>query len=307
MDEDQRKTRHRGARSRWTVPGVALLVVVGALLYKFQGPLLARLATGPEYLAAFSTIGGLQPGDRVRFGGIAVGRVRSTQIDPDDSTHIRVTFRVGEHTPMRADTRASVVDATNPVTRYLSLRPGSRAAPPLPAGKPVETEVGPTVEETLTRVTDVLGRTDTLLRAAEPLIRGDFFARLDRTTARLDALTGEVTRAVRRTGPGLEQTTARLVELLDHTTRLVAKVDSLSPELAAASDEAVGMLHDTRALVGELRASGLQGGELAELVQSLTTTSENLARLAAQMERQPLSVLRGRRMPDKPAGPPAHE
>ena len=38
--------------------------------------------------------GGLQPGTFVRFGGLKVGTVRSADIDPQDSTHVRQELRV---------------------------------------------------------------------------------------------------------------------------------------------------------------------------------------------------------------------
>ncbi|HEU4649640.1 MAG TPA: MlaD family protein [Gemmatimonadales bacterium] len=306
MDERQQELR-RIRRQRLVTSALVLLLIVVGVVYSYRGQIQAALARGPEFTAAFTTIGGLRVGDEVRYGGIPVGRVRKVEIDPRDPTHILIVFRVRERTPMRVDTRASVIDATNSVTRYLSLRPGSKDAPPLPPGQSVQTEVGPTLEETLTRLTDLLGRFDTLLTAAAPLTHGDFFGRLDSTTAHLDQLTSLAARAIGRAEPKLSRSLDQLGALTDHSTHLVARLDSVSPQLAAATVAALGALEDTRALLAELRAGGLEGGGLATMVQNLSVATDNLARLTNQLERAPLSVLHGRRTPEKSAGPPVRE
>jgi len=289
---------------RWKI-GLAVVVVgIGAIaLYLLRGSILAALATGPEYHAAFKSVGGLRRGDEVRYGGIPVGRTRSVRIDPSDPARLLVTFRVDPSTPMRADMRASVVDVTGPVTRYLSLRPGTRAAPPLPPGREVPTETGPTPEETLTHATLLLARADTLLRAASPLLNGDFFASLERMTTRLDRMTGTLARSSDRWAPRLERAAGHLDDVLARSDRLLATIDSASPDLRDASAEALDLLRDTRTLVAELRTGAAQGGGVSELMRNLTTTSDNLSRLAAKLDRNPASLLESQRPTPKPSGP----
>jgi phospholipid/cholesterol/gamma-HCH transport system substrate-binding protein len=280
-----------------------VVAVVAIVLYRSRGSVLAALATGPEYHATFKSVGGLRKGDEVRYGGIPVGRTRSVRIDPADPSHLVVTFRVSRDTPMRADMRASIVDVTSPVTRYLSLRPGTRDAPPLPPGREVRSETGPTIEETLTHATLLLARADTLLEAASPLLHADFFARLDRMTVRLDDMTGALARRSGRLGPELERAAGRMNDLLVRSDRLLATIDSARPDLRAASTEALAMLRDTRTLVGELRTGAAEGGGVSRLMRNLTITSDNLSRLAARLDRNPASLLRRQRPTPKPAGP----
>jgi len=138
---------YEGPRRSWRLLLGAAAVVIGLAAlgyYLLRRPILAALATGPEYHTSFSTVGGLRAGDQVRYGGIPVGRTRRVEINPRDPSKILVIFRVKPSTPMRTDTRASVVDVTNSVTRYLSLKPGTLGAAPLPPGSAVATETGPT-------------------------------------------------------------------------------------------------------------------------------------------------------------------
>jgi phospholipid/cholesterol/gamma-HCH transport system substrate-binding protein len=292
----------RGGKLRLVV--VAVVVAVGAgILYFLKGPILAATAAGSEYHAAFSTVGGLRPGDEVRYGGLPVGRTRSVGIDPRDPSRIIVTFCVDQRTPMRTDTRASVVDVTSPVTRYLSLRPGSRSAPALPPGTEVATETGPTLEQTMLRLTVLLARADTMFDAAAPLLHGEFFTRLDRTTAQLDRITTAVVRSSARWGPGIERAARRLDTVVNRTDRLLAAVDSATPDLEASATEALGMLQDTRSLVAELRSGASEGGGFAELMRSLTTTSNDLSRVLAKLDRNPASLLHAQRSVPKTTGP----
>jgi len=204
---------------------------------------------------------------------------------------------------MRTDTRALVVDLTNPVTRYVSLRPGSTGAATLPPGSAVAAETGPTLEQTLTRVAVLLARTDTLFDAAAPLLQGDFFARLDRTTAHLDRITTAVVRSSPRWAPGLARAAGRLDTVMDRTDRLLATLDSATPELRASATAAAGLLRDSRTLVAELRSGAAQGGGLAELMGNLTSASNNLSRIAAKLDRNPASLIKGQKSIAKTAGP----
>jgi phospholipid/cholesterol/gamma-HCH transport system substrate-binding protein len=292
-----------GRRKVRLAVATVVVLVVAIVLDRSRGALLAALATGPEYLSTFKSVGGLQKGDEVRYGGIPVGRTRSVRIDPADPSRLIVVFRVRRDTPMRADMRASVVDLTSPVTRYLNLRPGTRDAPALPPGHEVQSETGPTIDETLTNATILIARADTLLEAASPLMHGDFFARLDRMTVRLDQMTGVLARSSARWAPELERAAGRMDELLARSDRLLATIDSTRPDLRAASAEALAMLQDTRTLVGELRSGAAEGGGVSRLMRNLTITSDNLSRLAARLDRDPASLLRRQRPAPKPAGP----
>ncbi|HEX2218502.1 MAG TPA: MlaD family protein [Gemmatimonadales bacterium] len=292
--------RRKTALIIFALIGAALL---GLLLYLNRKPIRAWAFRGPEYNAAFATVGGLRPGDEVRYGGLPAGRVKAMGIDPGDPSHIVVRFGVEEDIPMRADVRASVVDVTNPVTRYLSLSPGSRSARPLPPGSTVPSEVGPTPEQTLAHATRVLQRTDTLLQAAEQLMQSDFFANIDRTTRRLDRMTAAVTRSAERWAPDVERAAGRLDEVMTRTDHLLAVMDSTAPELRTAVGELAPLLQDTRLLLADLRQGAAQGGGLAGLMQDLTVAGDHLARVSSRLDRDPAALLRARRPPPKSAGP----
>lgn len=304
-DQSQESVASRPG-GRWNGLGVAALVLL-ALAYLVHRPVRALLVRGPEYRAYFSTVGGLRQGDEVRYGGLVVGRVRSVAIDSTDPSRIAVRFKVDRGTPVRTTTRASIVDATNPVTRYLRLRAEPGPAPPLPPGGSLATEVGPTLELTLVHLTRVLQRADTFLAAAAPLADAEFFARLDRATANLDRITTVVARGAGRWGPSLARSAVRLDTMLTVGSHLLSAVDSSAPDLQRAISEMLAALRDTREVVGQLRTGTEQAGGLAPLVRDLVSTTDHLARITERAEHDPLSLVRGRRPLAKPAGPSIHE
>jgi ABC-type transporter Mla subunit MlaD len=112
-----------------------------------------------------------------------------------------------------------------------------------------------------------------------------------------------VVRSSPRWAPGLARAAGRLDTVMDRTDRLLATLDSASPDLRASATAAAGLLRDSRTLVAELRNGATQGGGLAELMGNLTSASNNLSRIAAKLDRNPASLIKGQKSIAKTAGP----
>jgi phospholipid/cholesterol/gamma-HCH transport system substrate-binding protein len=82
------------------------------------------------------SVSGLAVGDPVTFRGVDVGTVKSMSIDPDDSRLVLVKVRLRKETPVKTDTRASLVlkGLTGVVT--IELNGGDPAAQTLLAVTP---------------------------------------------------------------------------------------------------------------------------------------------------------------------------
>jgi hypothetical protein len=120
-------------------------------------------------------------------------------------------------------------------------------------------------------------------------------------------MTAAVTRSAERWGPDLERAAGRLDEVVERTDRLLAVMDSATPELRAAVGELPPLLRDTRLLLAELRQGADQGGGLAGLMQDLTVAGDHLARVSSRIDRDPATLLRARRPPPKTVGPELHD
>ena len=82
-------------KSEQTLVGLFVLIAAGILVVAVFAINGAFGRTANTYHAYFEFAGGLEPGSPVRYsGGPKVGRVESLRIDPQDPSHIDLTFSV---------------------------------------------------------------------------------------------------------------------------------------------------------------------------------------------------------------------
>src|SRR5712692_9670394 len=91
---------------------VGVMVVVAVILFLttlvFVGGVNLFHKKKVTYTTYFKFAGGLEPGSYVRFGGLKVGTVRSADIDPQDSTRVRVRLLVNADAPVRSNSKARI-------------------------------------------------------------------------------------------------------------------------------------------------------------------------------------------------------
>lgn len=293
---------------------VAILVGIGtiaflALMLFARRP--AFLERQHEYHAEFRNVAGLNVGDEVRYGGVRVGSVSALEVDSAPPSAIRVTFRVRRTTPVRSDTRASVTQLGLLGQPYLALEPGTAGGSVLANGATLASDETYSVQDALRRLALSLERADTVLASLDRLSRANPLARLDTTLARADTLMRGATAGSERLLSQLDRASQQLAELLSRSERLVSAVDTTfaeaRPALTTTQREALQTLRETRALVTDLRASLEEGGGMGQLVRNLNAASENVARLAERLERDPTSLVKRRELPAKPTGPPIRD
>jgi phospholipid/cholesterol/gamma-HCH transport system substrate-binding protein len=286
--------------------GGTALVLVAIVAFARYPSLFRR---GIEYRAAFKNAAGLNLGDEVRYGGLMVGSVTRLALDPEDPTRIEVTFRVGPQTPVRTDTYATVTQVGLLGQPYLNLESGLPTSPPLPPRSRLPTRDNISFQDAMSRLAVFLDRADTLLHGVERIAASSPWERIDRTLTRVDALLTNAAEGSGRVIDNLDQATRQLSGMLERTERLVVALDTAfrgaSPALREAQREALAAMRDMRALLGDMRDATGDGDRLARIVENLTAASEDLARFADRLEKEPTSVLSRRQPPKKTAGPAA--
>lgn len=286
--------------------GGTALVLVAIVAFARYPSLFRR---GTEYRAAFKNAAGLNLGDEVRYGGLMVGSVTRLALDPEDPTRIEVTFRVGPQTPVRTDTYATVTQIGLLGQPYLNLESGLPTSPPLPPRSRLPTRDNISFQDAMSRLAMFLDRADTLLHGVERIAASSPWERIDRTLTRVDALLTNAAEGSGRVIENLDQATRQLSGMLERTERLVVALDTAfrgaSPALRQAQREALAAMRDMRALLGDIRDATGDGDRLARIVENLTAASEDLARFADRLEKEPTSVLSRRQPPKKTAGPAA--
>ena len=286
--------------------GGTALVLVAIVAFARYPSLFRR---GSEYRATFRSVAGLNLGDEVRYGGLIVGSVTRLTLDPIDPTSVEVTFRVRPQTPVRTDTYATITQVGLLGQPYLNLEPGSATAPALPPRSRLPTRDNLTFQDAMSRLAVFLDRADTLLHGVERIAASSPWDRIDRTLSRVDALLSNAAEGSGRVIDNLDQATGQLTGMIERTERLIVSLDTAfrgaSPAIHQAQRDAVAAMRDLRALLGDMRDATGDGERLSRIVDNLAAASEDLARFADRLEKEPTSVLSRRQPPKKTAGPAA--
>lgn len=117
------------------VVGVSALLFLVALVFVGGVNLLRKKKV--EYTTYFKFAGGLEPGSLVRYGGFKVGTVASAELDPADSTRIKVVLQVNPGTPVKTNSKARISSLGFLGENYVEVSPGTRDAAPLPPGSEI--------------------------------------------------------------------------------------------------------------------------------------------------------------------------
>jgi phospholipid/cholesterol/gamma-HCH transport system substrate-binding protein len=129
------------SKSEQTVVGFFVLVTIALLV---SAAFIAHGVFGRSartYHANFAFAGGLEPGAMVRYlGGPKVGRVESMRVNPEDPSHIDITFSVQPEALVKTDTKVKIMSMSPLGENHLELIPGSAQAENAPPGTKLDAE-----------------------------------------------------------------------------------------------------------------------------------------------------------------------
>jgi phospholipid/cholesterol/gamma-HCH transport system substrate-binding protein len=117
-----------------TVMGAVVLVVAAVFLFFAYSTSQFRSVSGYEVTANFERIDGIKEGSDVRIGGIKIGSIISTTLDPKTflaDVHISVDRSI----KLPDDTVAEIVSSGLLGDKYLSLVPGGSEKDIAPGGR----------------------------------------------------------------------------------------------------------------------------------------------------------------------------
>lgn len=274
------------------------------------------------YTAYFKFAGGVEAGNFVRFGGLKVGTVQSTDIDPEDSTRIRVRLQLVAGTPIRANSKARISTLGFLGENYIEVSPGTRDAALLAPGKEI-----PTVE--IVQLADVFNNVNNVTVNANKLVNDldDKFLVLANNTNQLinnmnavvspenrqhfntvltnaGAMLAESRPRLNRTLANLEAASAKLGPAVENANTTLTRTHTLATNLNKVVEENRRELHD--ALLG-LRESLLDArrlmddiddalltnrSNLDETLENIRTSSQNLKQFTDTVKQRPFSLIR---------------
>jgi phospholipid/cholesterol/gamma-HCH transport system substrate-binding protein len=262
------------------------------------------------YAYTQDSVAALSPSSAVTYRGVDVGRVAAIELDPDDSTRVRLTLSIRAEAPVKTDTVATLAMQGLTGLGSVELTGGSRDAALLretPGSRYPVIEMQPSL----------MNRLDTALRLAMSTL-DQVCQRLlllldDRNVHAIGAILANVEQAsgtLAGQGERLERTLADIERLAAVGAQAGEALPQLAPRVQA-------VLEQTEQLLATLRTSGEQVGSTARdsrrqleytggvllpqverLVDDLGNAAGSLGELAERLNANPQMLL---------LGPPARE
>lgn len=312
---------------------VGALAVVTAILFLtalvFVGGVNLLRKKKVTYTTFFKFAGGLEPGSAVRFGGLKVGAVQDAQIDPQDSTRVRVKLLIAQGTPIRANSHARISSLGFLGENYVEVSPGTRDAAKLPPGSEIPAEE-------IVQLADVFNNVNNITVNANKLV-GDldekFLAlsdnanrlitnlnavvgpenrqHLEAALANIDALLAEDRPRLKSTLANLDSASAKLApalasahKTLDHSDTLVTHLDSVIQEDRQVLHETLARLKETlgdaRHLIADLDDTlTANRRNLDETLANVRVATRNLRQFTDTIKKRPFSLVRVKAQPDR--------
>ncbi len=288
----------------------AFVVLLGAVLVA----VVLWLSSGGAFQKKFDlylavedeSVAGLNVNAPVKFLGVDVGKVREIQLDPANPERVILLFAIERGTPIKVDTVAVLKTQGLTGITYVELSGGARDAPPLGLTAGNEYPVirtKPSLSARLENVlSSVLGKLDSTSNNLNAILSEENQAAFKSALADIAIVAHTIAERKESIGTGIENASlasAKMGPAIDRISRGADAVEKMGNEVAKTSASAGKTVNSIGADVKRFSAETMP--ELERLLGELSTLSTSLRRLTEQTERNPASLLFGRK--PVPEGP----
>lgn len=259
------------------------------------------------------SVAGLNLNAPVKFNGVDVGKVREIAIDPVHPERVNLLFAIERGTPIKDDTVAVLKTQGLTGIAYVELSGGARDAAPLhakPGSDYPVIQTKPSLSARLENVlTSVLANLDSTSKNINAILSeenqasfknalADIATVAHTIAARKETLDAGIANAA-RTFENTSRATAQVGPVIDRLGRGADAVEKMGNEVANTAASAGKTINSVGSDVKRFTAETVP--ELERLLGELSVLSTSLRRLTEQTERNPASLLFGRR--PVPEGP----
>ncbi len=307
------------------VVGALLALVVGSLWVAGSSLVGARRV---PYRVSMTDSAGVETGDRVRFAGVPVGRVRRVELQPEEGWPVVLHVSLHPDIPVKADSVARISTSGLLGASFLQIEPGSPGAPRLPPGGEIRGQAGLGLEEALARVNElsekvlgIMDQTSLILEQVGSEV-GPIMSRVeallsDENVKDVRHILAALHETVENSGPRITALLERLESISDSLDEGLEKVPELTARVSALADDIrTAFGPDGSRLAGVLEAAegGLTSADAAlsvvtrnreeiELaIRDLRDTVANLKAFSQQVKERPFSLVRIKGPPDRRPG-----
>jgi len=259
------------------------------------------------------SVAGLNLNAPVKFNGVDVGKVREIEIDREHPERVNLLFAIERGTPIKDDTVAVLKTQGLTGIAYVELSGGARDAAPLhakPGSDYPVIQTKPSLSARLENVlTSVLANLDSTSKNINAILSeenqasfknalADIATVAHTIAARKETLDAGIANAA-RTFENTSRATAQIGSVIDRLGRGADAVEKMGNEVANTAASAGKTVNSVGSDVKRFTAETVP--ELERLLGELSVLSTSLRRLTEQTERNPASLLFGRR--PVPEGP----
>jgi phospholipid/cholesterol/gamma-HCH transport system substrate-binding protein len=306
------------SKSEQTLVGLFVLitvVIVIGVAFFVHGVLGHSAKT---YHAYFPFAGGLEPGAVVRYlGGPRVGRVESLSVDPQDPSHIDVTFSVQSAAVVNTDSKVKIMSMSPLGENHLELLPGSAQASVAPSGSLLASEnyvdfntltkqisnIAPQAQELLHTLNDRATELKVTIDRVNDLLNAQNRANLSATLAETRGMITDSRPQVHLVLQHVNEVTEKLGPLIDdfrktadQANETLAHVDSMigedRPDIHQAVIELRGTLSSMTELTGKLNQTiDVNSENIDQLLENMVRITENLKEFTETIKTRPSSLI----------------
>ncbi|MGC4099602.1 MAG: MlaD family protein [Nitrospira sp.] len=273
------------------------------------------------------SVAGLSVNSTVKYRGVDVGRVKAIELSPNNPEEVLLTMDIVRGTPIKTDTIAVLETQGLTGLATVNLTGGSRDAPSLQAeeGRTYPLiKTGPSLffrlDEAVSRLlseeglAQLLVDLDTAAKGAAKVLDDDNRTMLKRTIRDLS----DVAQTIAAHKGQIEQSLNGAAKSADNLVKLTASLNAEVPTLlteinksvsalSIATDELARTSKTVGAVVNEAKPELQQFTrrtlpESALLVTELRQLTSTLTRVARELEREPSSLVFGRKSPSRGPG-----
>lgn len=270
-----------------------------------------------HYLLVFDgSVTGLSKDSSVRYNGVRVGRVDSVYLNDSDPSKVDVVIRVGEGTPVRADTVGSLAFEGLTGGRFIELTVGSRSAdlPQRQSGDryPRLKTKASSIDQILEGAPDIMSTVSKVLSQAEKIFSDENIGNVSMLLEEGAYAAGNMRDASAEFADMARDLRTETGNLTQQANKTLLAVEAFAKTAEGTSKSVDPMVQDFRntaqmvtAVAGRLdqvieqnsgplsdfTSSGL--GELSSLLTELRSLTGNLNQTVTHIERDPAQFLFG--------------
>jgi phospholipid/cholesterol/gamma-HCH transport system substrate-binding protein len=303
------------SRAYALITGLFVLGVAGCIVVWAHWLAKTPIARTDYRVVATGPVAGLNPEAQVRYRGMGVGRVSTIVLDPKDPRRILVNIEVDNTIPITKGTYAQLgmegitgIAYVHLLDDYKDMQPkekGPDGMAELPLRPSFFDALSDGAEGAIKDARELMTNLNSLLTPENRKILANTLVSLERTSANLEAASARLPATITRVDAWLSEENRKLaVGTLENLNESAKELPGLTRELNSLVKESrevaaqVGRLSvEVHGAAGTVREDSLP--RVNALTESLDRTSQRFGHLSLQLDRDPQSLIYGRK-PGRP-------